>query len=206
MRDNLTITPGLYPDRSCPKPTKVEGILVDKVWDSCFQTENIPPKYLCIVAEPNMFVPGTVIPCSSEEAMISCLEVQRRPLKDGLCEIDLLIKVENMLLHNPHEPSETLPLEVPPFIKTVTLRCPEGSVIDCSESKVNKCLCTVAEVLPDPCECVDLLKVICQIELCLVVKCLAKVQLLVPSYGFKEPTSCVTLPPPCPPTPPEQCF
>lgn len=206
MRDNLTLTPGINLDQGCPEPTKIEGILVDKVWDSCFQTENLPPTFVCIVAEPNMFVPGTVIPCNGEEAMISCMEIQRRPLKDGLSEIDLLIKVENMLLHNPFEPSETLPLEVTPFIKTITLHCPEGTVIDCSESKVNRCLCAVAEVLPDPCECVDLLQVICQIQLCLVVKCMAKVQLLIPSYGFGKSAPCITLQPPCPPTPPEQCF
>jgi hypothetical protein len=206
MRDNHMLIPGLCPEQGCPEPTKVEGILVDKVYDSCFQMENLPPKQLCILAEQNKFAPGALIPCSSKEAVISCVEIERRPLNNGLFEIDILVKVENMMLHNPFNPSQTLPLDVTPFIKTLTMRCPEGTVVDCSESTVNRCLCTVAEVLPDSCECVDILNVICQIQLCMVVKCMAKVQLLIPSYGICQPAPCVTLPPPCPSSPPEQCF
>lgn len=205
MRDNHLLIPGLCPDQGCPEPTKIEGILVAKVYDSCFQMENLPPMELCILAEQNRFTPGTVIPCSANEATISCTEIERRPLKNGLAELDILIKVENITLQNPYDASETLPLKVTPFIKTLTMRCPEGTVVDCSESTVNRCLCTVAEVLPDSCQCVDLLKVICRLQLSLVVKCMAKVPLLIPSYGTCEPAPCVTLPPPCPSTPPEQC-
>jgi hypothetical protein len=166
MKGDFTIGPGLCQEEECPAPIRIECIAVDKVYDSCFQTENLPAVLACIVVDQDSVTPDMAIPCNIEDAVISCIEIERRPLNSGLFEVDLLFKVENIKLQNPKNPQETLPLKVIPFVKTVTLCCPEGTMVDCSESRVNRCLCNIAEVKPVVSNPTVEIEVICQVQLC----------------------------------------
>lgn len=204
-KDHKTVSPGLSSAEGCPSPARIECIMADKVYDSCFQRENLPSVLACILVDTEAFTPGQVIPCILENAGLSCTEVERRPLENGFAEIDLLFTIDNAIIQNPANPQESLPLHVAPFIKTVTLCCPEGTTIDCSESTVTKCICTAASIMPAGCGSGFQAIIVCQVQLCLVIKCLARVQLLVPSYGFCVPAPCTTVPAVCPPAPPVQC-
>jgi hypothetical protein len=185
--------------------TQIECIVVDKVYDSCFQRESLPTVLACIFVDTEAFTPGQVIPCNIENASISCTEVERRHLGKGVFEIDILFTINNAIIKNPANPKEKLPLRIAPFVKTVTLCRPEGTTLDCSESTITRCICVASSITP-VCGSGFQVIVVCQIELCLVIKSIARVQLLVPSYGFCAPSPCVTLPGVCPPIPPAQCF
>jgi len=205
-RDPMLVSPGECRKEKPPVLTGIECIAVDKVYDSCFQRENLPAVLACILVDTGNFTRGQIIPCNLDAAIISCTAVERRPLENGFAELDLLFTIDNAFIQNPENPQETLPLNVAPFIKTVTLCCPEGTFIDCSESAIARCICTVSNITTPESQPGLQVIVVCQIQLCLVIKCLARVQLLVPSYGFCVPAPCVTLPGVCPPVPPAQCF
>jgi hypothetical protein len=205
-RNPMPVSPGVCPEEKFPAPTGIECIVVDKVYDSCFQRENLPPVLACVLVDTGDFMRGQIIPCNLDKAILSCTEVERRPLENGFAELDLLFNIDNAFIQNPENPEETLPLNVAPFIKTVTLCCPEGTFIDCSESTITRCICTVSSVTTPASQPGLQVIIVCQIQLCLVIKCLARVQLLVPSYGFCVPAPCVTLQGVCPTVPPAQCF
>lgn len=143
---------------------------------------------------------GDLIPCQLDtEIGISCTEISRQSIDEGFFNITLLVSVP-LILTNPNNPMEIVKRTFT-FTRTVTLCCPEGVMPDCSNSTIVNCSCFVSSLGNSPPIEVD-----CQISVCLVIACVQKVQLLVPSYGFCVPAPCVALPGVCPPTPPAQCF
>lgn len=198
------IRPGICPAEGCPPPTRIECIVVDKVYDSCFQIEDRTRTTTVTTGVTGDFTTGTftvgqVIPCGlTTGQQISCTEVSRVPAGDGFVTVTVLVSVP-VTLTNPNAPTETVD-RVFSFTKTATLCCPEGVVPDCSESTLLFCNCVVSSVG------LTSIEVTCDFQVCMVLKCILTVQLLVPSYGFCVPAPCVTLPGVCPPTPPPQCF
>ncbi len=196
------VTPGVCPPEGCPPPTRIECIVVDKVYDSCFQVHDLSRDTIVstlteFITGP--FAVGTIIPCElTQGSNITCTEVSRVPAGNGFFTITILVSIP-ITLTNPNNPTETVNREFN-FTKTVTLCCPEGVSPDCTESTLLLCNCIVNSVGQDS------ITVTCALQVCLVIKCILNVQLLVPSYGFCVPAPCVTLPGVCPPTPPEQCF
>ena len=199
------VSPGLCPPEGCPPPTRIECIVVDKVYDSCFQINDISRDIaLSTVTDftTGPFAIGTVIPCAlTTGADITCMEVSRIDAGGGFFTITLLVSVP-ITLTNPNDPTETVD-SIISFTKVVTLCCPEGVEPDCTESTVLFCSGIVSAITNayNPGITVSL-----TLQVCVVVKCILTVQLLVPSYGFCVPAPCVTLPGVCPPTPPAQCF
>jgi hypothetical protein len=171
---------------------------------------------------------GDVVPCAlTEGEEISCEEISKTPVNDsGFFTVTVLIRVP-ITLTNPEDPTQQAE-RVFMFPKTVTLCCPEGTEIDYSESTLLFCQCVVTDVIPfvppngimefnqeadltqvtpvTPVTPIAEVRVQCDLQLCIVIKCLSRVQLLVPSYGFCVPAPCITLPGVCPPAPPAQCF
>lgn len=205
------ISPGVCPPEGCPPPTRIECIVVDKVYDSCFQIHDLTRDFTVNLAQAatamvGPFTVGQVIPCALGPDGISCTEVSRTPVGDGFFTITLLITVP-LVLTNPNLPEQST-TRIITFTKTVTLCCPEGVNPDCSESTLVVCNCVVTALNSNsgasngPVS----ITVSCNVQVCLVIKCILAVQLLVPSYGFCVPAPCVTLPGVCPPTPPAQCF
>lgn len=198
--DNVVsqISPGVCPPEGCPPPTRIECIVVDKVYDSCFQSHEITQN--TTVAFEGLFSVGDVIICQ-QNGDITCTELSRVSVGDGFFTISLLVSVPITLI-NPNNPAETVD-RIFTFIKFVTLCCPESVSLDCTESTITFCSCAVTGVDGGY---VPTLTVSCNVVVCLIIKCILTVQLLVPSYGFCVPAPCITLPGVCPPTPPAQCF
>ncbi|HHX50921.1 MAG TPA: hypothetical protein GX711_05750 [Clostridia bacterium] len=213
MADDLKrqqVVPGECPPTGCPEPTRIECIVVDKVYDSCFQIEE-RTRATEIGNFSGPFDVGDTLSCAlAAGEKISCMEVSRTAVGDGFFTITLLVTVP-VTITNPNNPNQWVDREFT-FTKTVTLCCPEGATPDCSESTLLFCSCVVTEnnngpsdFKPPPPQGSDI-EVTCDFQICLVIKCILRVQLLVPSYGFCVPAPCVTLPGVCPPTPPAQCF
>lgn len=199
------IQPGKCPPKGCPEPDRIECIVVDKVYDSCFQVDQRSREFKITIGnymdfETGPFAPDDIIPCTlTPNAEITCTPISRTPTtEEGFFTLTLSITVP-MTLTNPNNKNETVDKEFR-YTKTVTLCCPEGVAPDCSESTLQHCVCVVNEVNEGE------IIVTCDIQVCLVIKCILSVQLLVPSYGFCVPAPCVTIPGVCPPLPPSQCF
>lgn len=198
------VQPGPCPPEGCPPFDRIECIVVDKVYDSCFQIEEKTRETTITTGIGNewptgTFTVGTPVACSlTAGAEITCVEVSRIPVGDGFFTITVAVSVP-VTLTNPNAADETVD-RIFTFTKTATLCCPEGVEVDCSESTLLQCNCVITQV--------DALSVVvtCDIQVCLVIKCILTVQLLVPSYGFCVPAPCTTLPGVCPPLPPSQCL
>lgn len=199
------ISPGTCPPEGCPPPTRIECIVVDKVYDSCFQLHDVSRDTSISTSTDfttGPFAVGDVINCSlTTGASISCTEVSRVSAGDGFFTITILVAVP-VTLTNPNNRNETVE-RIFTFTKTATLCCPEGVSPDCSESTLIFCSCVVTNVTGGYAPNIT---ITCTLQVCVVIKCILSVQLLVPSFGFCVPAPCVTLPGVCPPTPPAQCF
>lgn len=191
------ITPGMCPPEGCPPPTRIECIVVDKVYDSCFQINDLTRDTTISDFTTDMFSEGDVIPCA-QNGDITCSEISRVDAGGGFFTVTILVSVP-VTLTNPNDPTETVDRTFT-FTKTATLCCPPGVSPDCSESSILFCNCIVTGFTNAS------LAVTCTLQVCVVIKCILEVQLLVPSYGFCVPAPCITLPGVCPPTPPAQCF
>lgn len=66
-------------DKRIESMERIECIVVDKVYDSCFQRENLPSVLACILIDTEAITRGQIIPCNLDEAILSCTEVERRP-------------------------------------------------------------------------------------------------------------------------------
>jgi hypothetical protein len=188
------IQPGQCPPEGCPPFDRIECIVVDKVYDSCFQVEDLTTgEFEFDFGGPDE---GDLLDCELKK--VDCQVVRRTPAGGNFFTLLLLITV-TIKVSNPDDPCRKTEREIK-FTKTVTLCCPDGVDPNCDESTLTNCTCVVVD------DRNGLEVAVCDLQLCLVIKCILKVQLLVPSYGFCIPAPCVTLPGVCPPLPPEQCF
>ncbi len=199
------VCPGPCPPEGCPPPTQIDCIVVEKVYDSCFQVDD-RTRMVTVTTDDGgqwptgVFTVGQIVTCGlTVGAEISCTEISRVPADDGFVTVTIMVSVP-MTLTNPNDATETTD-RVFNFTKTATLCCPPGVEPDCSESTLMVCNCVITQV-DDVDETVE---VTCDVQVCLVMRCILTVQLLVPSYGFCVPAPCVTLPGICPPSPPQQC-
>lgn len=187
------ISPGVCPPEGCPPPTRIECIISEKIYDSCFQIETLTRNITIPRTDfTSTFAIGDMIFCNPFSS-ISCSEIARVDVGGGLFNITLQINIP-IIFTNPFNPSEMV-LKNITLIKTVVLCCPEGIDIDCGDSSVLFCNSEVSGLTM-----ADII-LTSEIEVCLILKCSSTVQLLVPSYGFCQPAPCVTLPGVCPPPP-----
>lgn len=200
------IQPGLCPINpttglpECPPPDRIECIVVDKVYDSCFQVDNRSRTITSTVLLAGLAV-GDVVNCAlTPGESISCEEVSRVPVGDGLFKVTLVVTVP-VTITNPNNIAQ---IDVADFVftKTVILCAPEPVQVTCSESAVIGCGCVVTATVGTP---VTAVTITCDIQICVVIKSILRVQLLVPSYGFCIPTPCEPIGV-CPTLPPAQCL
>jgi len=199
------VMPGLCPPGGCPPFDRIECIVVEKVYDSCFQVDERTRDITVTTGvdgdwPTGPFAVGDPVVCSlTEGAGITCTEISRVPTSEpGFFTVTLAISVP-VTLTNPNAATETVDT-IFTFTKNVTLCAPEGTSINCNESSLLLCSCMISGVSDET------VTVTCDIQVCVVIKSTLVVQLLVPSYGFCVPAPCVTLPGVCPPLPPAQCF
>lgn len=208
MPDGL-ITPGPCPPEGCPPPTSIECIEVDRVYDLCFQQETrtraLVVKDPCVLEclcprGPEQCPAGTIIPCLIQQSDSSCDVVNRVQQTGGFARVTLRVRVPVALFRvgtqaGTREPCLVRHIE---FTKTVLLCAPEGTRIECRVS--GDCRAIVTD--GDSCR----LDIEVSLAICVVIKAVAEVNLLVPTYGFCVPAECVTAGlGPCPPTPPAVC-
>lgn len=187
------VSPGICPPEGCPPPTRIECIVTEKVYDSCFQVDELSRNIsISDTVFTSPFVIGDTIFCNPF-GHISCSEISRVDVGGGFFTITLLITVP-IVLTNPFNPPEMVLRNVM-VTKTVTMCCPDGIEPECRDSSVLFCNCIVTGITES-----DII-VTCDIQVCFVIKCILTVQLLVPSYGFCQPAPCITLPGICPPPP-----
>ncbi|AKX94044.1 hypothetical protein MTHERMOG20_03710 [Moorella thermoacetica] len=196
------VGPGVCPPEGCPPPTRIECIVADKVYDSCFQVESRSRDTTVTTGLTGTFVTGTFtvgqpIPCA-QAGPITCNVINRTPTTGNFATLTIVVSVP-VTLTNPNAATETAN-RVFTFTKIVTLCAPEGVTVDCGESTLLFCNCVVSAVG------VGNITVTCDFQVCVVIKTILTVQLLVPSYGFCVPAPCVVAPGVCPPAPPAQCF
>ncbi len=196
------VGPGVCPPEGCPPPTRIECIVVDKVYDSCYQVESRSRDTTVTTGLTGEFPTGTFtvgqpIPCALG-GPITCNVISRTPTTGNFATLTIVVSVP-VTLTNPNAATETAD-RIFTFTKIVTLCAPEGVTVDCGESTLLFCNCVVSAVG------VGNITVTCDFQVCVVIKTILTVQLLVPSYGFCVPAPCVVAPGVCPPAPPAQCF
>lgn len=181
----------------CPPPTEIDCISVTKVFHQCFRNDNaemqIPfeaPTLEIITAD------AQVAQCVSSEVsgmdcfpvdedhvrMIFDLEVTARvPLDEGGYETSSSTETLTRLLAMSGVGKEELDLQCEVFP-----RC-----IHCFISERDE-LGNVTEVT-------------CMMDMCMMMRTSAPVNLLVPTYGVCQPSPCSIIPSACPVLPPENC-
>ncbi len=212
-KHQVQIQPGLCPPEGCPPFDRIECIVVDKVYDSCYQVDERTREITTTFCEFGTGLEvGDAVECSlSTSSEIACRVVSRTAEGNGFFTMVLSIQIPLTLTNPEATTGEDNEIErIFTFSKTVTLCAPDGVAIDCSESRAFSCNCVVAEVcgnrpsvgLEQVC---SNYRISCDIQVCVVVRAILRVQLLVPSYGFCVPAPCTTIPGVCPPLPPGQC-
>ena len=207
-----TIQPGLCPIDpetrlpQCPPADRIECIMVDKVYDSCFQIDNRNQTITIAAGDLGTGSVGSLVNCSLDTATgITCVESGPRvSVGNGYFRVTLIITVP-IILTNPTD-TTVPPLTVASsfvFAKQVILCAPEGVDVICDESTVIGCNCVVTALPVE--EVRQLGAITCDIQVCVVIKSIFSVQLLVPSYGYCLPQQCAPINT-CPPVPPAQCL
>lgn len=197
------VSPGVCPPEGCPPPTEIDCIVVDKVYDSCFQVEDRTRITTVTTGTGNQWPTGTftvgqIVPTAlTTGAQISCTLLSRVPATDGFATVTMLISIP-LTLTNPNAAAETTN-RVVNFTRSATLCLPTGVVPDCSESTLLSVSSVITQVNTESVE------VTIDFQCCMVLRSILTVQLLVPSYGFCDPAPCVILPTVCPPSTPPQC-
>lgn len=193
------IVPGPIRGGACPPPREIVVIETRKVYDYCFQEDMI---------ERCFFVAGlgtgaTVTSC--EITNVACNEIlEREPVPDqegmALVSIRVTLDISITVVPSPNASPITVTRSVA-FPKRVVLCAPPGTHVTCDVR--GTCICTVqpqvgAGTEPNIC---------CTIQLCIVLKTTADVNILVPSFGMVVPKECQVASAfgGCPPMPPEPC-
>ncbi len=188
---SVSVTPGPCPPTGCPAPTEIDCILVDKVFDYCFQADTsgtICTPFVCTGTVTGISCAVTGATCSFQSSTPAATTdfINATFLISATVDFTITTTVTTCTAST----SVTL-------LKTVTLCGPAGTVQSC----------TVLSGSCAPPAIVD--GTVCTtVTICTTFTSTAPVQLLVPAYGYCSPAPCVTQPlPPCPPSPlfPPQC-
>lgn len=183
------ITPGSCNERQNPEPDRIECISVDKVFDSCYRLEEREREFVLPFTDLAL---GDLILCQLTPGQeITGVELSRVDVGEGFSSVTLMLTVP-LTFTNPNEPTQVENTNFS-FTKTVTLNCPAQAGVSGSDSTLVTCICVVTAVNDTT------VTVACDIQLCMVIKCLMTVELLVPSFGLCAPAPCVTVPGVCPP-------
>ncbi|MGE5506962.1 MAG: hypothetical protein ACM3RP_00505 [Chitinophagales bacterium] len=193
---------------SSPTPTEIDCILVDKVYDFCFEEDTGLQNCIGIPATCPTPPAGSTASCTITS--VQCTTGSPVPTGvDGLATVRVTITAGyNVVIRSAAGTVIcTIPNQVFTFSKTVTVCGPAGTTADC---EVRAATCGPCVILP-PTEAFPRGQVCCEFNFCVLVETTAPVKLLVPTFGFCVPARCQTggFPPGvCPPSPlfPPQCL
>lgn len=216
MSHSIKPTAGVRPDLivpgpvrgACPPPTEIICIEANKVFDFCFQEELVER---CFDFEEDV---TEVIDCVIER--VTCREIRdREPVegREGLflvsLQIDLILRITLMI-----DDEEMDRFRRITFVKQVVLCAPLGTQVSCDVTGTCVCVLQEQELPPELNITANLLpvqdeaQICCTVQLCITVQSIAKVKVLVPTFGLCVPAECRVAPAfgGCPPLPPNQCF
>lgn len=173
--------PGPCPPEGCPPPTEIDCIVVDKVYDSCTQTLTTTQTFLAPTS--CTAISGCSIDLASTTCTVGSISPSAAP---NYSDITFVVGVPyTVTCTNGASTSETAYLTT-----VIPLYNPTGTTPSCT-------------VLSGSCNCVVLPNdyVSCTITVCVLFQVTAYVQILVPTYGFCTPPTCMAGPVlPCPPS------
>lgn len=129
--------PGSCPTQKLLPPNSIECIVIEKIYDSCFQNENIFKN--TTVPFPEL-VTGQQINCTIHD-LIFCEILEQKDLGSGFISFILKVYV-TLILQDPVNDIVSV-IRVVNFIKTVTLCAPESTIFSCANSQPISCICIV---------------------------------------------------------------
>ena len=193
----MTVTPGPCPTTGCPAPTEIDCIMVDKIYASCTQTVPVTQVLDCDDLPAGCLPPGTMsgsLPCTLDLTASMC--TVGAVVASGTDSINNITYTISAVVNLTCPSGTVFPVTLY-TTTTVPLYNPSGTTPSCT---VISGSCS-AVILPNG-------DVSVQATLCLLLQTLARVQLLIPTYGFCAPTPCeVAAVAACPPGalfPPQQ--
>jgi hypothetical protein len=183
------VSPGPCPSTGCPPPTEIDCIMVDKVYASCVQTVTATGTFTIVACT------ATPITCLVDLTDSSCTVGAISP--SGIDDINNVTFIITAVLDITCSGLVTPVAETIVTTVTVPLYNPSGTTPICS---ILSASCTCVLITPST--------VTCNVALCLLAQTTATVQLLIPTYGFCQPSPCEPGPtlncPPVPLYPPQQ--
>lgn len=187
----------------CPPPTEIDVISVTRVFSSSFTTQEeeieIPfeaPTLEVLTAFAQVFQEDDQAECVSAEAsLISC-----SPIDDNHLWIVYSLEVTARVPLDGggfETSSETVIVT-----KVLCLPCADREDLELECELNPRCLFSFVSERDD---LGNVTQVTAFVEICIVVRMVAQVQLIIPSYGFCQPPPCSIISPSCPVPPPNQC-
>lgn len=181
----------------CPSPTEIDAITVKKVFSENLEIQEeemeIPfeaPTLEVITADADH------ADCVSAEVnLINCFPVDENHVR--------IIYSLQMISRVPlDEGGYEYGSETEIFTKVLCLPCANREEFELECEFHPRCL---HSKISDRDELGNVTEVTSYADICMVVRMVAQVKLLVPSYGFCRPPTCSIFSPPCPVAPPDQC-
>ncbi len=181
------------PVYGCPPPTQIECIQVEKIYNEC---KNIQ------VNEDEIFIEDDQAVTDAICYDVVLDDVECTPINNGRVKVTIEYTVKvRLVMENGEIRDESHPIEVE---KTFFLNRAGEKGLDVKCEVFLECLeCFVEEVI-EPYNDMVRSKIICCIGKLTLVKVFAKVQLLIPAYGFcPQPPECDKVEDICPDFQPE---
>ncbi len=188
----VRVAPGPCGPGGCPAPTEIACIVVDKVFDYCYQQDTSPMVCAPLLEDPP---PGPVVSCTV--SAVSCTFASSVPAASTDYVNATFVLSATVTFSVQFDAICYVAQEPVSLFKTVTLCGPTGTTPSCA---VVSATCIPPVVIDE--------EVCTTVTFCATFASTAQVQLLVPAYGYCTPAPCVTLPlGACPPSPifPPQC-
>ncbi len=170
----------------CPKPTGIDCITVDKVYDSCIQTVTMTQSLTDDVWCKECAVTSCAVDLTSSSTDCTVGSITAATTTD-YSNITFVIGAQYTVTCADGKSMTSTAYTT----ATVTLYNPMGTTPSCT-------------IVSGTCTCVNLPNdtISCTITLCVLFQTTATVQILVPTYGFCTPPACGQVGPvlPCPPS------
>lgn len=189
------IQPGPCPSEGCPAPTEIVCIKVDKVFDSCFQTDLVSVSTTALTVTTASLT-GVTFSCAVASGTVSLGSTP----PDATGCVNVIATIPFTVTFTSSTSTITFTPVTGQCTSFATLYAPTGTTFQVESSLV--CSTPVATITPVT---LDLSQVVLTtvVTCCVVVKSTLLVQLLVPSYGQCEVPQCgvrgLVCPPPTPP-------
>lgn len=189
----MSVTPGPCVPLPCPEPTEIDCILVDKVFDYCFESDTVAQ----VCGDIPETCTGTPVSATCSVTSATCTFTSSAPSTTPNFILATFVITVTVAFTITTTLTTCTTTATTIFTKTVLLCGPTGTVQTC---EILSAACAPPAIIGDD--------VCTQLSVCETFESTALVKLLIPTYGYCSPAPCQTIPLlPCPPFPlfPPQC-